>query len=77
MKEYIFNELGYFSKRECEAIKKELQGKTYMDFDISWSSCAGNCTLIVKTDYEEEEENEVKNFFLSYCLRCICKLNNR
>ena len=47
MKEYIFNELGYFSERECKAIKEEMQGKTYMNFDVDWSKQGINCTLIV------------------------------
>lgn len=74
MKEYIFNELGYFSERECKAIKEEMQDKTYMNFDVSWSKAGINCTLIVRTDYEEEKLNEVKNFFISACLRCIFQL---
>lgn len=64
-KEYIFDELGYFAERECQALKDCLQGFSYMDFDIKWSNFAGNCTLIVATDYEAEEK-EIKNFFL-YC----------
>jgi hypothetical protein len=68
MKEYIFTELGYFTEGECEVIKKNLQGKTYMNFDIAWSKCGGNCTLIVKTDYEDTE-SEIKNFFLGFALR--------
>lgn len=32
MKEYNFAELGYFSERECSAIKDCLQGSTYYEF---------------------------------------------
>ena len=74
MKEIVLNELGYFSERECEAIKEEMQGKTYMNFDVDWSKQGINCTLIVKTDYEEDEQNKVKDFFISSCLRCIFQL---
>ena len=35
MKEYTFEELGYFAERECQAIKDCLQGYSYMNFDIS------------------------------------------
>lgn len=38
MKEYTFEELGYFAERECEAIKEQLQGYSYMNFDITWSN---------------------------------------
>lgn len=75
MREYTFTELGYFTERECKAIKECLQGKTYMNFDITWSNFAGNCTLIIKTDYEETA-NEIKNFFLNCALGMILKLKN-
>lgn len=65
MKEYVFEELGYFTKSSCEKIKKKMQGKTYMNFDVGYSNFAGNCTLIIKTDYEAEPK-KIKNFFL-YC----------
>ena len=67
MKEYIFTELGYFTEKECENIKNALDGKTYMNFSITWSNCAGNCTLIVRTDYEDTEEN-IKRFFFHVAL---------
>ena len=73
MKEYTFEELGYFDERECKAIKEELQGKTYMHFDITWNNCAGNCNLIIRTDYEGEPQ-EIKNFFLNAALGMIFKL---
>ena len=38
MKEYIFTELGYFTEKECENIKNALDGKTYMNFSITWSN---------------------------------------
>lgn len=65
MKEYVFEELGYFTKSACEKIKEKMQGETYMNFDVDYSNCAGNCTLIIKTDYEAEPQ-EIKNSFL-YC----------
>lgn len=54
MKEYTFEELGYFTESQCKAIKEELQGYSFMNFDIVWSNCAGNCALVLRTDYEEE-----------------------
>lgn len=73
MKEYTFEELGYFAERECEKIKECLQGYSFMNFDISWSNCAGNCTLVVKTDYDDTAEN-IKNFFLHCALGVIFEL---
>lgn len=70
MKEYVFTELGYFTKNTCEKIKTALDGTTFMNFKISYSNCAGNCTLIVATDYEETE-TEIKNFFLACALQHI------
>lgn len=67
MKEYVFTELSFFTEKECENIKKKLDGKTYMNFSIKWSNLAGNCTLIVRTDYEGTEES-IKRFFLHVAL---------
>lgn len=64
MKEYVFEELGYFTPSTVEKIKEIMNGKTFMNFKVSYSSYAGNCTLIVKTDYDDTEEH-IKNFFLS------------
>lgn len=72
-KEYTFTELGFFGERECEAIKEAMQGKTYMNFNVKWSNCAGNCTLIVCTDYEDTE-SEIKNFFLHCALGQIFEI---
>ena len=63
MKEYTFEELGYFAERECQAIKDCLQGYSYMNFDIAWSNQAGNCILILRTVYDDTPEN-IKAFFL-------------
>lgn len=73
MKEYCFSELGYFTVNECEAIKAALQGKSYMNFDVSWSNFTNNCTLIIGTDYEAEPE-EIKNFFLNVALGELVKI---
>lgn len=67
MKEYTFEELGYFAERECQAIKDCLQGYSYMNFDITWSNQAGNCILILRTDYDDTPES-IKAFFLHCAL---------
>lgn len=74
MKEIVLNELGYFCEKECKAIKEEMQGKTYMNFDIDWSKCGvANCILIVRTS-EDADEKEIKDKFMGACLRCIFQL---
>lgn len=45
MKEYVFDELGYFSKQTCEKIKKAMDGRTFMNFKVEYSNCAGNYTF--------------------------------
>lgn len=67
MKEYAFTELGYFTQQTCEKVKKAMEGRTYMNFKVGYSNCAGNCTLIIATDHEDTEEH-IKNFFLACCL---------
>lgn len=69
----LFDELGYFSESECQRIKEIMDGKSFMDFDVSWSNQAGNCILIVATDYynnpTREDAEEVKRFFISCFMR--------
>lgn len=77
MKEYPLTELGYFTESQCKAIKDCLQGESIMDFDITWSSFVGNCTLIVRTDYQVEDPQEIKNFFLNCTLGKILDLQRR
>lgn len=72
-KEYTFTELGFFREEKCKAIKEAMQGKTYMNFEIKWSYYAGNCTLIICTDYEGTE-SEIKNFFLHCALGQIFEI---
>lgn len=67
MKEYIFEELGYFTKNEIEAIKKVMDGKTYMQFEVTHSNSVVNCILIVRT-HEDVTEEELKNMFLASAL---------
>jgi len=65
--EYPLTNLGYFTERECRSLKHKLDGKTFMNFEIGWSNYAGNCTLVLKTDYQDSEEHIV-NFFLGFVL---------
>ena len=67
MKEYWFNELGYFTKETVENIKKNLDGATYMNFKVIYRNCCGNYALGICTDYEGSEQ-EIKNFFLACAL---------
>lgn len=70
MKEYSFSELGFFGEQTLRKIKEKMDGTTYMNFNVRWSNCAGNCNLIVTTDYDAPEQ-EVKNFFLHCALSKI------
>ena len=76
MVEAIFTELGYFLEDECEAIKEELENYSYMNFKISWSRYACNCTLIVRTDYDTTKE-ELKTFFLHCAVSKIYDLKRK
>lgn len=60
---------GYYSEKECEAIKKVMQGKTFFNFDIAYSNQAGNCTLIVKSDNQNDyTPQELKEMFIYACI---------
>ena len=63
-KEFFFEELGYMTTTQCKNIKKVMDGKTYMNFEVIYSNFAGNCTLGCRTNYDASE-SEIKNFFLA------------
>lgn len=65
-------DLGFFCREECEAIARAMDGKTFMNFKVRCSSMAGNCTLIVETDYDAEPE-EIRRFFLNCALAELAK----
>lgn len=64
IKEIYFDGLGYMTANQCEKIKKVMDGKTYMNFEVIYSNCAGNCILGCKTSYDASE-SEIRNFFLA------------
>jgi len=64
MKEVIMNELGFLSEQDCQRIKNAMDGKSYLQFDVVWSNCTGNCTLIVRVEDENRPDKEVKGLFL-------------
>ena len=74
--EYTLEQLGFFSEDECIAIAKAMDGKTFMDFKVLYSNMAGNCTLIVRTDYGADEEY-IKTFFISCAMRVLAELVQR
>ena len=77
MKEYIFSELGYLSVQDCKAIATALNGKSFMNFKISYSNYAGNCTLIVVVDENTAEtytEAEIKSMFLHIAFTTLAEL---
>ena len=64
MEIYLGNELGNLVEQDCKSIKAIMEDETYYKFKVSWSNYAGNCQLIVKTDYPAENEDEFKGMFL-------------
>jgi hypothetical protein len=71
MREYVFDELGFFSPDTCERIKAAMDGRTFMNFKVKYSNCAGNCTLIVATECTDYDEKDVKSLFLHSALSLI------
>lgn len=60
---------GYYSEKECKAIQKVMQGKTFFNFDIAYSNQAGNCTLIIKSDNTNDyTPQELKEMFIYACI---------
>lgn len=71
MREFDLSELGYFSAGTIHRIAAKLDGKTYMHFKVGYCNEAGNCTLIIMTDYAKATELEIKRFFLHAVLEAL------
>lgn len=60
-------ELGNIgSKEQVEKLILKLNGKTYMNFIVSYSISAGNYPVIISTDRPNTSEDELKNMVLWY-----------
>lgn len=67
MIEVIFNDM-YFTENQCKKIKEKMQNKSFFNFDISYGNYAGNCTLIIRSNNENYDEQELKDMFIYCCL---------
>lgn len=68
MMEKFFEELGYFSEQTCKSLQVVMNGKSFHGFDVGYSSQAGNCTLIVKSERPETTADELGRCFVSMAL---------
>ena len=65
---------GYFTESQCKAIKKKMQGKTFFNFDISYSGRGVNCTLIISSDNTNDyTPQDLKDMFIYYCINQLAK----
>lgn len=67
-REVWFDNLGYFSKQDCERIKSIMDGKTIYRFNVIYSNQAGNYSLGVEVDENMFDEDGVRDMFLHYAL---------
>lgn len=77
MKEYSFSELGYLSAQDCDTLATVLDGKSFMNFKVTYSNYAGNCTLIVVVDENTAEtytEAEIKSMFMHVAMTTLAEL---
>ena len=80
--EIWMTELGYFGKRDCEALKEKVKGSFY-NLEVIYSNYAGNYTIGVTTDYDyeaygmtrEELEQEVRIMFIRLVIDALEKMN--
>ena len=65
---------GYFLESQCKAIKAKMQGKTFFNFDISYSNECGNCTLIISSDNTNDyTPQDLKEMFIHCCISELAK----
>lgn len=67
---------GYYTEKVAKKVVEVMQGKTMYNFDVAYSNQAGNCMLVVTTDYIEENDydtleearNALEESFMYYTL---------
>ena len=65
---------GLFSVKQCENIKKIMQGKTFLNFDIQHGGYGEqNQTIIVSSNAEDCTAEELKSMFFYVCLTELAK----
>jgi len=80
--EIWFEDLGYFSKGDCETLKEKVKG-SYYNLNVIYSNYAGNYSIGVTTDYDyeaygmtrEELEQEVKIMFVRKVIDALYQMN--
>lgn len=65
MKKTQFIVDGYFSENQAKKIKEKLQGKTYFNFNIGLSNCAGNYKLTVTAENADLEEAKMMFYYVA------------
>lgn len=68
MKEKVFEELGYFTEQTCKSLQKVMDGKSFYGLKVKFSNCHSNCTLMVRSDYEEATPDDIGTMFLHIAL---------
>lgn len=64
MVEKVFEELGFFSESTCKTLEKVMDGQTFYGLQVKYSNCHGNCTLIIRSDYQDATPEDVGSMFL-------------
>ena len=64
---------GYYTESQCKAIEEKMNGQTFYNFQLAHSNCAGNCSLIVRSDYPELTPEELKENFVYAALGTLAK----
>lgn len=80
--EIWFDDLGYFSKGDCETLKEKVKG-SYYNLNVIYSNYAGNYSIGVTTNYDyeaygmtrEELEQEVKIMFVRKVIDALYQMN--
>lgn len=71
MKEIIIP--GYFTENQAKTLVKALEGKTIMNFRVTYGNACGNCTVTVSTDYKTSKK-ELQEFVISYAFSELARL---
>lgn len=80
--EIWFDDLGYFTKAECETLKERVNGSFY-NLEVIYGHCAGNYFIGVTTDYDyeaygmtrEELEKAVRIMFVRKVIYALYQMN--
>lgn len=62
---------GWYTEEVCQRIQDRLNGKSYLEFQITYSNENGNCAIIVSSDQPHTTRQELGELFTAMLIEAV------